>query len=91
LAQTPEHFCNSTERFDDYLNRLCKIIGHVERHEHLRTYGTVLLLPGERKSIEPMAARIDLYHALACHHSMHHFASKAPWDEQRIINVARES
>ena len=89
IAQTPEHSDTSTDRFEDYLNRLCDVVGHLDRHEPLRAYVMGLLLPGERKSIEPMAARIDPLHVQARHHSMHHFASTAPWDDQRIIDTAR--
>jgi SRSO17 transposase/transposase len=75
--------------FEEYLHRLCKVIGHADRHEPLRAYLVGLILPGRRKSVEPMAARIDPYHVQARHNSMHHFVAKAPWDEEIIIRVAR--
>jgi len=46
-------------RFEQYLVRLGDAIGHCDRREPLRAYATGLLLPGERKSIEPMAAKIE--------------------------------
>ena len=43
------------ERFDDYVERLGETLGHAHRRGPLRAYATGLLLPGERKSVEPMA------------------------------------
>ena len=47
------------ERFAAYVDQLAAVLGHRDRHEPLRAYITGLCLPGERKSIEPMAARVD--------------------------------
>src|SRR3569623_1305261 len=47
------------ERFHDYVGRLGETLGHADRRGPLRAYTTGLLLPGERKSVEPMAARVD--------------------------------
>src|SRR3970282_396532 len=49
-----------------------------------------LCLPGERKSVEPMAARVDPRHVRARHPSMHHFLADAPWDAAAVLRVARE-
>ena len=57
--------------------------GPRDRREPLRAYVTGLCLPGERKSIEPMAARIDPRHVRARHQSMHHFVANAPWETPR--------
>lgn len=65
-------------------------LGHRDRHEPLRAYVTGLCLPGERKSIEPMAARVDPRHVRARHQSMHHFVADAPWDAAAVLRVARE-
>src|SRR4051795_6228728 len=53
------------ERFDDYVERLGDVLGHADRRAPLRAYTTGLLLPGERKSVEPMAARGDPFPARA--------------------------
>ncbi len=37
---------------------LAQAVGHADRTEPLRNYCTGLLLDGERKSVEPMAARL---------------------------------
>jgi len=78
------------ERFKVYLARLGAAVGHADRREPLRAYVTGLLLSGERKSVEPMAARIDPRHVQARHQSMHHFVASAPWDEVELLRVARD-
>ena len=78
------------ERFDVYVERLGDVLGHADRRAPLRAYTTGLLLPGERKSVEPMAAKIDPRHVRARHQSMHHFVAVAPWDERAVLDVARD-
>jgi SRSO17 transposase len=43
------------------------------------------MLPLSRKSVEPMAARVDPMHASARHQSLHHFVAKAEWSETQIL------
>lgn len=78
------------ERFEQYLGSLGAALGHADRADPLRGYLTGLLLAGERKSVEPMAARIDPRHVSMRHQSMHHFVANAPWDACAVIAVARE-
>ena len=78
-------------RFRDYLERLAGALGHEDRREPLRAYMTGLCLPGERKSVEPMAARVDPKHVRARHQSMHHFVANAPWDDATVLRVARDT
>ena len=78
------------QRFVAYVDHLAAVLGHRDRHEPLRAYVTGLCLPGERKSIEPMAARVDPRHVRARHQSMHHFVADAPWDATAVLRVARE-
>ena len=77
-------------RLDAYLDRLCSAVGHADRSEPLRAYITGLLLPGDRKSVEPMAAVVDPRHTSARHQSMHHFVSRAPWSADDVLGVARD-
>lgn len=79
-----------SSRFEDYVTQLGTAVGHADRFEPLRAYLTGLLLPGERKSVEPMAAKIDPRKVSARHQSMHHFVASAPWDEQALLAVARD-
>lgn len=77
------------QRFRTYVERLATALGHQDRHGPLRDYVTGLCLPGERKSIEPMAARVDPRHVRARHQSMHHFIANAGWDDAAVLRVAR--
>jgi SRSO17 transposase len=64
------------ERFDDYVERLGDTLGHADRRGPLRAYATGLLLPGERKSVEPMAARVDPFRVGAAHPGVTHEISR---------------
>ena len=77
-------------RFAAYVGALAGVLGHADRKGPLRGYCTGLLLPGERKSIEPMAARLDPRHVQATHQSLHHFVAKAPWDDAAVLTAVRE-
>lgn len=66
------------------------MLGHAGRASSMRAYCTALLLPGERKSIELMAARIRPGGVRAAHQSMHHFAAKAGWDDAAVLGAVRE-
>src|ERR671928_713456 len=77
------------ERFGNYVERLGEVLGHADRRAPLRSYATGLLLPGERKSVEPMAARVDPARAGAAHQSLHHFVAKAAWDDDALLEAVR--
>jgi SRSO17 transposase len=49
-----------------------------------------LLLPGERKSIEPMAARLNPSNVQATRQSLHHLVAKAPGNDQSLLDKVRE-
>ena len=55
--------------------------GHEDRQAPLKSYCKGLLLPGERKSIEPMAARLDPENIQPMRQSLHHLVAKAPWSD----------
>ncbi len=76
---------DAIERFDQYLEHLAEGLGHSDRHSGLRGYCTGLMLPLARKSVEPMAARVDPMHASAKHQSLHHFVAKAEWSDAEML------
>jgi SRSO17 transposase len=76
---------NAAERFDHYLEHLSEGLGHSDRHAGLRGYCTGLMLPLSRKSVEPMAARVDPMHASARHQALHHFVAKAEWSHEEML------
>ena len=72
-----------------YLDGLAKAAGHADRTVPLKDYCTGLLLPGERKSMEPMAARLAPDHVSRMHQSLHHFVADAPWSDEVLLAEVR--
>jgi SRSO17 transposase len=79
------------KRFAAYLDGLAHAAGHADRIDPLKSYCTGLLLPGERKSIEPMAARLAPHKVRRLHQSLHHVVADAPWDDQALLRCVRQS
>lgn len=72
-------------QFERYMEHLAAGLGHMDRHAGLKGYCTGLMLPLSRKSVEPMAARVDPLHASARHQSLHHFVAKAEWSDEELL------
>ena len=68
---------------------LAQAAGHHDRQEPLKNYCKGLLLPGERKSIEPMAARLDPGGVEPMRQSLHHLVAKAPWSDDALLAQVR--
>lgn len=81
---------SSIQRFEAYLGHLAESLGHADRHAGLRGYCTGLMLPLERKSIEPIAAGVDPLHVSARHQSLHHFVSQADWSDAELLRRVRQ-
>ena len=64
---------------------LATAAGHEDRHQPLKNYCKGLLLPGERKSIEPMAARLDPENIQPMRQCLHHLVAKAPWSDAKLL------
>ena len=77
-------------RFAAYIEGLATAAGHEDRHEPLKNYCKGLLLSGERKSIEPMAARLDPDNIQAMRQSLHHLVAKAPWSDAVLLEKVRQ-
>src|SRR3954470_20627083 len=76
-------------RLAAYLDTIVGGLGHASRAASAQAYCTALLLPGERKSIEPMAARLDPAHVQARHQSLHHVVAQAEWDDAAVLGAVR--
>jgi len=76
-------------RFAAYLEAIAAGLGDVRRAASARAYCTGLLVPGERKSVEPMAARIAPDRVQAKHQSLHHVVAKAEWDDAAMLAAVR--
>jgi SRSO17 transposase len=77
------------KRLAAYLSGLAKAAGHTDRHVPLKSYCTGLLLPGERKSVEPMAARLAPDDVRRTHQSLHHLVADAPWSDEDVLGQVR--
>jgi SRSO17 transposase len=78
------------KRFAAYIEGLAIAAGHQDRHLPLRNYCKGLLLPGERKSIEPMAARLEPHNVQQTRQSLHHLVAKAPWSDEAVLEQVRD-
>jgi SRSO17 transposase len=77
-------------RFAAYLDEIAAVLGRANRAAAARAYCTGLLLPGERKSVEPMAARLAPERVQAAHQSLHHVVAKAEWDDAALLRAVRQ-
>lgn len=68
---------------------LAQAAGHSDRHIPLKNYCTGLLLPLERKSVEPLAARLAPHDTRRMHQSLHHLVADAPWDDEAMLAQVR--
>ena len=73
------------ERFGAYVEALAEVIGHADRTAPLRDYCLGLLLPGERKSVEPIAAVTAPARVSAQHQLLLYFVANAPWSDERVL------
>ena len=78
------------ERFSAYLDELASVMGRVSRVGPMRDYCTGLLLPGERKSVEPIAAVTAPARVAAQHQSLLHFVAQGGWSDDAVLGKVRE-
>src|SRR3954471_2975762 len=81
---------SSEARFASFLTALAGVVGHADRAVPLRDYCTGLLMPAERKSVEPMAAITAPARVAAQHQSLLHFVGQAPWSDEAVLAKVRE-
>src|SRR4029453_3608125 len=77
-------------RFAAYVEALTSVIGHADRAGPLRDYCTGLLMPAERKSVEPIAAVTAPARVAPQHQSLLHFVANAPWSDAAVLKRVRE-
>ena len=66
------------------------MIGHADRAKPLRDYCLGLMMPCERKSVEPMAAITAPERTAAQHQSLLHFIGEGKWRDERVLAKVRE-
>ena len=77
-------------RFAAYVEQLVSVVGHADRAAPLRDYCTGLLMPAERKSVEPIAAITAPDRVAAQHQSLLHFLANAPWSDEAVLAKTRD-
>ncbi len=77
-------------QFDQYMEALAKAINYGQHQELLRGYCAGLIGPGERKSMEPIAARLAPENASAMHQRVHHFVADGAWSDEAVLAAVRE-
>ena len=77
-------------RFAAYVEGLTSVIGHADRAKPLRDYCTGLMMPCERKSVEPMAAITAPERTAAQHQSLLHFVGEGKWSDEKVLAKVRE-
>jgi len=77
-------------RFAGYVEGLVSVIGHADRAGPLRDYCTGLMMPCERKSVEPMAAITAPERTAAQHQSLLHFVGQGGWSDAEVLDKVRE-
>ena len=77
------------DRFEAYTDALAAVLGHADRADPMRSYCAGLMLPLERKSIEPLAAATAPSRVSAQHQSLMHFVSSSPWSDEKLLGKVR--
>jgi SRSO17 transposase len=75
----------SEARFATYVEALGAVLGHIDRQQPMHDYCLGLLMPIERKSVEPMAAVTAPAQVAAKHQSLLHFVGNAPWSDAAML------
>jgi SRSO17 transposase len=80
----------SAARFASYVEAITSVLGHADRERPCRDYCSGLMLPGERKSVEPMAAKTAPARMKAQHQSLLHFVGESAWSDERVLGKVCE-
>jgi SRSO17 transposase len=81
---------SASRRFEEYLEQLAAGLGHMDRNVGLKDYCRGLMLPIQRKSVEPLAAHADPLHVSAKHQSLHHFVAQSEWSDAAVMARIRD-
>jgi SRSO17 transposase len=73
------------ERFAAYMSDIAEVLGDPRRHGPMTSYCTGLLMPADRKSVEPMAALTAPERTAAQHQSLLHFVGKGDWSDLDVM------
>lgn len=74
-------------RFEEYGEKIGVALAHADRRAPAQWYLKGLMLPGGRKSVEPMAARVQPQNVRSAHQSMHHLVADADWSDATLLGA----
>jgi SRSO17 transposase len=77
-------------RFEQYCQSIVAALGHADRQQPAQWYLKGLILPGQRKSVEPMAARVHPEDVRSAHQSMHHLVAMADWEDRAVLGTVAQ-
>src|SRR5271167_2396756 len=89
MRVNPQGSTNQQERLAAYLDHLTQSAGHADRVVPMANYTKGLLLPIERKSVEPMATRLAPDKVRQMHQSLHHIVADAAWSDAVLLKQVR--
>jgi SRSO17 transposase len=81
---------DSELRFQAYVRGLASVIGHEDREGPLHDYCVGLMMPIERKSVEPIAAVTAPARVAGQHQSLLHFIGQSPWSDEKVLDKVGE-
>jgi SRSO17 transposase len=89
MSLRQQEFSRQAGRVQAYLDGLTETAGHADRRVPMENYTKALMLPIERKSIEPMAARLAPGNVRQMHQSLHHIVADAAWSDAAVLRQVR--
>lgn len=75
-------------RTGDFMKHLGAALKSAPQRKRFAEYAIGLLLPGERKSMEPIAARLDPEHTMARFKTLQRFVGCSEWDDHAVRHAA---
>ena len=77
-------------RAGEFMAHIGRALGSAPQRKRFGEYALGLLLPGERKSMEPIAARLDPDHPMARFKTIQRFIGCTEWDDHAVRRAAYE-
>src|SRR5271155_3481866 len=90
VAKMEREAQSSEALFACYIGALAAVLGRKDRAGPFEVYSPGLLMPGERRGVEPMAAVVAPAHVSAKHQSLLHLVGRAAWSDEAVLVKVRE-
>jgi SRSO17 transposase len=89
MSRRQPDFSAQPQRLQAYLDGLAQFAGHADRVVPMESYTKGWMLPIERKSVEPMAARLAPGKVRQMHQWLHHIVAEAAWSDDALLQQIR--